>query len=442
MATANHVLLRRITLSDTASSVTFDSIPQTGYTDLKIIISARDSYSGIASANYISFNGSTASFTNLYLQGSGAGPATGTLSRFIGNNVSNTATANTFSSVEIYIPNYTSSNNKSFSVDAVTENNATTAYANAIAGLWANTAAITSIDLTPSSGSYLAGSSFSLYGIADVNTTPTVIPKAMGGDIVKTDGTYWYHTFLSTGIFKPETNLTCDYLVVAGGGSGSGGYGAGGGAGGYRTSIGGTPLSLSANTNYTATVGAGGATQTAIDAGNRGSNSSFASITSTGGGGAGSYYSSNAQSGGSGGGGGLTGGAGNAGGYTPVEGYAGGAGRTDGGTASGGGGGAGGAGQNYVNNSQSGAGGVGASNSISGTATYYASGGGGGGDAQAGVTAGSASAGGGSSGSTGGNASAATANTGGGGGGGGRTSGVTYAGGAGGSGVIIIRYPV
>jgi hypothetical protein len=39
------------------------------------------------------------------------------------------ATAGTFSNSEIYIPNYTSSNQKSFSSDSVTENNATSAIA-------------------------------------------------------------------------------------------------------------------------------------------------------------------------------------------------------------------------------------------------------------------------------------------------------------------------
>jgi hypothetical protein len=57
-----------------------------------------------------------------------------------------TATANTFGNTEFYIPNYTSSNYKSFSVDGVTENNATAAFA-LYAGLWSNTAAITSFRL-------------------------------------------------------------------------------------------------------------------------------------------------------------------------------------------------------------------------------------------------------------------------------------------------------
>ena len=37
----NHVLLETIELTQTTTSVTFDNIPQTGYTDLKIIMNAR-----------------------------------------------------------------------------------------------------------------------------------------------------------------------------------------------------------------------------------------------------------------------------------------------------------------------------------------------------------------------------------------------------------------
>ena len=53
------------------------------------------------------------------------------------------------------------------SVDAVGENNATQAFQIISAGLWANTAAITSIQLIPQSGggTFVADSTVSLYGI-------------------------------------------------------------------------------------------------------------------------------------------------------------------------------------------------------------------------------------------------------------------------------------
>lgn len=150
-----------------AASIDFTSIPST-YTDLVLELSTRDSVAAIASACSIAFNGSTSSFTGLYLQGSGAGVATGSLARFIGNNDSASATASTFANISVYIPNYAGATNKSFSVDAVTENNATTSYTNLNAGLWSNTAAINQITLTPASGTFVQYSTAYLYGVKNV----------------------------------------------------------------------------------------------------------------------------------------------------------------------------------------------------------------------------------------------------------------------------------
>lgn len=101
-----------------------------------------------------------------------------------------------------------------------------------------------------------------------------------------------------------SASFELEYLVVAGGGGGGGtpapnsSGGGGGGAGGFRT---GTGLSVAAGTNYTVTVGSGGAGQTG--GGSNGTNSIFSSITSTGGGGGGSQSPFvAAASGGSGGG--------------------------------------------------------------------------------------------------------------------------------------------
>jgi hypothetical protein len=67
--------------------------------------------------------------------------------------------------MEIYFPNYASATNKSFSIDSVTENNATLANQFLTAGLWSNTAAITSITLLAASGNLAYYSTASLYGI-------------------------------------------------------------------------------------------------------------------------------------------------------------------------------------------------------------------------------------------------------------------------------------
>lgn len=449
--TANHVLLRRITLTASASSITFDSIPQTGYTDLKIAASARTNRADVTDGLNITFN-SGGTYTGKRLYGSGSGVASDSSTTGMPFMDSASATANTFGNVEIYIPNYTSSNAKTLSVDGVSENNATAAYAGLGAKLWSSTAAVTSVTIAPEVGSAIeAGSSFSLYGIADVNTTPLTAPKADGGDIIKTDGTYWYHAFTSSGIFRPQVGLTCDYLVIAGGGGGGNNNGGGGGAGGLRSTVTATggggslesALSVASGTSYTITVGAGGASTNGNSTGGPGfdgTSSTFSTITSVGGGGGGGYPSNlNGRAGGSGGGTGNSTGT-SGGSRTTGQGYAGGTSNN----AIGGGGGGGGAGAVGSNETGSAAGSGGAGVAISafasatgtGVSNYYAGGGG------AGTFTGSygtgGSGGGGNGAATG---VAGTANTGGGGGGSGGNSATNYSG-AGGSGIIIIRYPV
>jgi hypothetical protein len=147
MATT-YTLISSVTVgSGGTSSIDFTSIPAT-YTDLLVKLSTRASYADVYSSVFISFNGSTSNFSTRYLQGSGSSAISSTGTNFIFQGVGSTATANTFSNAEIYIPNYTSSNNKSFSVDGVAETNAATQYMNLTAGLWSQTAAITSIGFT------------------------------------------------------------------------------------------------------------------------------------------------------------------------------------------------------------------------------------------------------------------------------------------------------
>jgi hypothetical protein len=152
-----------------AASVTFSSIAAT-YTDLLIKVSARTNRSAYDEVIGVSFNGSTSSFSWKLLNGSDpvANSASGTTNIMAGRAVSATSTASTFSNADVYIPNYTSANYKSFSVDSVIENNSTTLYdVDLHVGLWSNTAAITSIALTPfSGGSFVQYSNFYLYGIS------------------------------------------------------------------------------------------------------------------------------------------------------------------------------------------------------------------------------------------------------------------------------------
>jgi hypothetical protein len=439
MATTMNLIAKQTIGAGGAASVTFSSIPQT-FTDLKVVCSVRGTYVGPGNSQSISLNGSSANFTGRYLQGAGSGtPSSGTSTQYVGDINAANSTANTFNNSEIYIPNYTSSNNKSISVDSVTENNATTAYATLVAVLWSNTAAINSITLTNDTGTYVEFSEFTLYGISSSSTQNQTTPSAIGGDVITTDGSFWYHTFLYSGTFTPLKNLTCDYLVVAGGGGGGNNGSGGGGAGGYRTSIGGSALSLTAQA-YATTVGAGGAGKTFVSSGisgDNGSNSIFSTITSTGGGGGGSNGTTAGAGGSGGGGGGRNPGGGAGGAASPSgQGSAGGTGSSNASPAYGAGGGGGSSVVGSPGTSSiGGAGGAGTANSISGTSVTYAGGGGGGAEGGSGGGAGAAGGGNGGNSSAGGNG---TANSGSGAGG----AGGANTGGNGGSGIIILRYAV
>jgi len=146
------------------SSVTFSSIPAT-YTDLVAKVSARQSNANIYGAINMQLNGTDGAM--IFLQGDGASASsTNNSGVFQPISAGASATANTFGNVEVYIPNYISSNNKSVSSDSVGENNATTAYSRLVAGIYTVTSAITSVTFTSNSGSFNQYSTFYLYGIS------------------------------------------------------------------------------------------------------------------------------------------------------------------------------------------------------------------------------------------------------------------------------------
>ena len=163
MANTFELIASSIVGAGGASSIDFTSIPST-YTDLCLKMSVRINTTGGPNGLFISFNGSTANFTDKYLQGSGAAATSASLARYIGTEDSAAFTANVFNNLEVYIPNYASSNNKSFSADTVSENNGTTAYATLNAGLWSITTAINQITVTPSDP-FVQYSTAYLYGV-------------------------------------------------------------------------------------------------------------------------------------------------------------------------------------------------------------------------------------------------------------------------------------
>lgn len=166
---ATYMLISSVTLSTTASSIEFTSIPQT-YTDLCILLSARNNSGGaLGRTCFITFNGNTSSYTYRLAEGTGSGVNTGSGSTRVGGITPGpVATSNVFSNIITYIPNYKGSNHKSFSIDSVMENSSTSVYNTLVNGTWANSGAITSIAITNDDGSsYVANSTAYLYGISN-----------------------------------------------------------------------------------------------------------------------------------------------------------------------------------------------------------------------------------------------------------------------------------
>ncbi len=163
-------LIETKTLGAAAASIEFTSIPQDG-TDLVLLLAIRaDNTPGVTGGDgLIFFNDSTTGYSGRQLAGNGStafSESSTTAGQYAGFEVGSGATANTFSNTSIYIPNYTGSTNKSFSVDTVNETNATLASQAIQASLWSNTSAITKITYSRQGGANLTtGSTISLYKV-------------------------------------------------------------------------------------------------------------------------------------------------------------------------------------------------------------------------------------------------------------------------------------
>ena len=154
-----------------AATIDFTSIPST-YTDLVVKLSGRGTDLSNRVVPYFRFNGSSTGYSAIRLYGQDAsttGSAAnegGTTAIFSNRMPAGTATSNTFGSLEFYIPNYAGSTNKSSSSESAAENNSTTSWnLSMVAGLWSNTAAITSISIAADVGNFAQYSTAVLYGI-------------------------------------------------------------------------------------------------------------------------------------------------------------------------------------------------------------------------------------------------------------------------------------
>jgi len=164
----NYFSIAEVTVDNSLpTSVSFDNIPQT-YTDLYVSISAQ----GLAGTNALelSFNNSTANFSNgITLFGNGAGTvSSGSYNRYGGVYNGSSLGGPIFSNSDIYIPEYTSSNTKSYFIKGVGENTGSVVTTIFYSGLWSNSSAITKITIAPlSSNTLYQYSTFYLYGITN-----------------------------------------------------------------------------------------------------------------------------------------------------------------------------------------------------------------------------------------------------------------------------------
>lgn len=151
-----------------AASIGFTNIPQTGK-DLLLVLSLRITESTAARNTRVSINGTEAS-TGRVLRGSSTVAASLSQAAPAGYAPGANATANTFSNDLLYFCNYAGSASKIYSLNAVSENNASTnlsAIQMIAAGNVGSTSAISSLSVKDSGSTNLVQySTASLYIIS------------------------------------------------------------------------------------------------------------------------------------------------------------------------------------------------------------------------------------------------------------------------------------
>lgn len=160
MPTPTYTPLANLTLSTTASTVTFSSINQ-GFRDIVLVMdmasSVSDSY---PSVRVNGDSGSNYPRVSMYGTGSAASSDSTTLTNIdVILAISTTQRGNAVLSFMDY-----SATDKHKTVLVRSGNSAN--YVSAIASRWTNTSAITSIAISSNSAGFAAGSTFALYGIA------------------------------------------------------------------------------------------------------------------------------------------------------------------------------------------------------------------------------------------------------------------------------------
>lgn len=162
MPTPTYTALAEVTLGGTDSEVVFSSIPAT-FRDLVVVVNSRASTTGVE--GQLRLNGDTGnSYSWVRMTGNGSTTAStsGTLTHMpLADAVKATTTQACLILVQL-IDYSATDKHKSILV----RNNSADTAVEAFAGRWANTGAVTSVTIKTNTGSWAAGGTFALYGIA------------------------------------------------------------------------------------------------------------------------------------------------------------------------------------------------------------------------------------------------------------------------------------
>mgnify|MGYP003631893286 FL=1 len=149
-----------------AASMEFTGIAGTGQ-DLVCVVSNRGSTNTYSAGVQLNSETSSSYYSGVDVQGDGSSASSsafvpGYTSPIFQNRAD--TTANTFASSQIYISNYTSSTDKTISVESISENNGTTlGYQRFLAWSFSTSSAITNLKLVANSGVFVEFTTSSLY---------------------------------------------------------------------------------------------------------------------------------------------------------------------------------------------------------------------------------------------------------------------------------------
>ena len=166
MATPTYELIEQQTLSSTATSVTFSSIPTTDsngepFRDMVLVINAAITQATTRTL-LVRFNGSTSGYDMIYAYGDGSTTSGNYFSQSSLNFDNGSYVTNSFSSVMVYnIMNYTQTSTYKPVLFRGNNTNANVAMG---AGSWNSTSTINSISIDPEN-TFQVASTFKLFGI-------------------------------------------------------------------------------------------------------------------------------------------------------------------------------------------------------------------------------------------------------------------------------------